>query len=180
MQHSHSVAESALNCRAVEKEDIETLLSLLVYFYGIHAQQAINYLDLGNVKFCYSRSTGRLRSIVQGSEELAFIRPSDFRLIPRLSMAIILQKVLPYPKSRVVVVNEIVDDILEGHTVFSKHVIGGDPTIRPGDEVLIVNEEDKLIGVGRALIGFEAMITAFMGPAVQIREKVRKDEKKGI
>ena len=170
-----------MNCKAVEREeDIETLLNLLIYFYGIHARQAINYLDLSSVKFCYSRSTGRLRSIVQGSEELAFIRPSDFRLIPRIAMAMILQKVLPYPKSRVVVINEIVDDILEGHTVFSKHVIGGDPAIRPGDEVLIVNEEDKLIGVGRALISFEAMITAFMGPAVQIREKVRKDEKKGI
>jgi predicted RNA-binding protein (TIGR00451 family) len=91
-------------------------------------------------------------------------------------MAKLLHRVIPYPKHRIVVINEVVEDILKGHTVFSRHVLEGDENIKPYDEVLIVNEDNKLIGVGKALISYDAIITALRGPAVQIREKVKNNE----
>ncbi len=108
------------------------------------------------------------------NEMFAFIRASDFRLIPHIPLAILLHKVIPFPKHRIVVINEIVPDIMGSHTIFSKHVIQGDENIKPFDEVLIVDEEDNLIGVGRAIISYEAMITSLRGPAVQVREKVER------
>jgi predicted RNA-binding protein (TIGR00451 family) len=163
-------------CKNVKPEDLDFLIELIDYFYGNDAHLIFKDLNLLNLKLCYSRGTGRLRAIAYGDEVLAFIRASDFRLIPRINMAKLLHRVIPYPKHRIVVINEVVEDILKGHTVFSRHVLEGDENIKPYDEVLIVNEDNKLIGVGKALISYDAIITALRGPAVQIREKVKNNE----
>lgn len=162
-------------CKATRLQDLEFLIELVDFFYGRNAHLIFRDLDLNNLRLCYSKATGRLRVIAYNNRVFAFIRASDFRLIPRIDMAILLHRVISYPRHRIVIVNEIAEDILErGHTVFSRHVLEGDENIKPFDEVLIVDENDKLIGVGRALISYEAIITALRGPAVQIREKVRK------
>jgi Prefoldin, molecular chaperone implicated in de novo protein folding, alpha subunit len=163
-------------CKSAKPQDLDFLIELVDYFYGRNAHLIFKDLDLNMLKLCYSKATGRLRAIVYGDEVFAFIRASDFRLIPRISMARLLHSVIPYPRHRIVVVNEIAEDVLEGHTVFSRHVLEGDESIKPFDEVLIVDENDRLIGIGRALISYEAIITALRGPAIRIREKVRERE----
>ncbi|MCC6055202.1 MAG: hypothetical protein LM583_00790, partial [Desulfurococcaceae archaeon] len=109
-------------CKNVKPEDLDFLIELIDYFYGNDAHLIFKDLNLLNLKLCYSRGTGRLRAIAYGDEVLAFIRASDFRLIPRINMAKLLHRVIPYPKHRIVVINEVVEDILKGHTVFSRHV----------------------------------------------------------
>ncbi|MEM0027266.1 MAG: PUA domain-containing protein [Ignisphaera sp.] len=160
-------------CRKPGISEVNLLTYLIVYFYGSAARKVVEDIDHCELAFCYSRKTGRLRSILYKNELFASIRASDFRLIPHIPLATLLYKSLPFPRHRVVIVNEIVPDVLESHTVFSKHVIYGDESIKPFDEVLIVDEEDNLVGLGRAIISYEAMITSLRGPAVQVREKVK-------
>jgi len=166
-----------VKCREANSADIRVLRDLIVYQYGAEAIKIFDYLDISRIKMCYSVNTKRLRGIVYNDKIFATVRASDFALIPHLSLGILLHKVLPYPKWRVVIINEIVDDLLnEGYTVFSRHIINGDSRIRPHDEVLVVNEDDELIAVGRALVDYETMITSVYGGAVQIREKVDRYE----
>lgn len=105
------------------------------------------------------------------------VRASDFYLVPHAALGILLHKVIPFPKRRVVVVNEMVEDILEGSSVFARHVIVADESIKPFEEVLVVDEDDKLICLGRVLLDYETMMTAIHGVAIQIREKIAKGVK---
>jgi len=59
--------------------------------------------------------------------------------------------------------------VAKGGTAFAKHVVGVDPDIRAGEEVLVVDEEGRLIATGRAVLSPEEMMTIRRGPAVLVR-----------
>jgi archaeosine-15-forming tRNA-guanine transglycosylase len=164
--------ESRFRCKKVSEEDLKRLELMLLYYFGRYAVDILKYLDVNKLEVCLSKTTSRPRAFLYCKNLFVSVRASDFHLIPHKPLAILLHRVLPFPKRRVVVVNEMTDDILKGHTVFAKHIILADETIRPFEEVLVVNEDDKLIGLGRALLDYETMITSTYGAAVQIREKV--------
>ena len=160
-----------LECVEPSEEEIKLLEGLVVYQYGLGSSKVFNEIERDLLRICYSKNTKRIRSVLYGDRLFITIRASDYMVIPHITFARYLHKALPYPYYRVVVVNEIVEDILNGYTVFSRHIIAGDPRIKPYDEVMIVNEEDRLIGVGKALLDYESMITSTRGAAIQIREK---------
>lgn len=60
------------------------------------------------------------------------------------------------------------------NTVFSVGVEDADPEIRPGDEVFILYQ-DKLVGVGKAVLRGEDMVLAGRGVAVNLRHYQRSD-----
>ncbi len=160
-----------LECVKLNEKILNILEKFVVYQYGLKASKIFDEVDRDLLRVCYSKNTKRIRCILYGNRMFITIRASDYMIIPHITFAKYLHKVLPYPYYRVVVLNEFVEDILNSYTVFSRHVIYGDPRIRPYDEVMIVDENDSLIGVGRTLLDYESMITATRGAAVQIREK---------
>lgn len=83
-----------------------------------------------------------------------------------------LQSVFDAPTHRLVVGEESEPFVRDGRNAFAKFVTAADDGVRPGDEVLVVNEEDTLFAVGRAeLSGAEA--EAFgSGVAVSVRNGV--------
>lgn len=168
--------EVQLKCRKVDEEDLERLRLMLIYHFGCNASKVLNYIDVDKVEICLSKTTLRPRAILYNRKLFATIRAFDSYLIPHTLLGILLHKVIPFPKRRVAIPNEIVEDVLEGHTVFAKHIILADEDIKPFEEVLVVSEDDKLISLGRALLDYETMITATYGVAVQIREKIKMVE----
>ncbi|TKX66474.1 PUA domain-containing protein [Halorubrum sp. GN12_10-3_MGM] len=63
----------------------------------------------------------------------------------------------PEPRHRMVVGEESEPFVREGRNAFAKFVTAADDGIRPGDEVLVVDESGAIFGVGRAeLSGAEA------------------------
>ncbi|WP_418280326.1 PUA domain-containing protein [Halorubrum sp. DTA98] len=87
-----------------------------------------------------------------------------------------LRTTVPALTHRIVVGEESEPFVREGRNAFAKFVTAADDGIRPGDEVLVVNDEDVLFGVGRAeLSGAEALAFA-SGVAVKIRSGVGTDE----
>jgi uncharacterized protein with predicted RNA binding PUA domain len=81
-----------------------------------------------------------------------------------------LNAALDRPDYRVVVGSESEPYVREGRNAFAKFVVEADPTIRPGDEVLVVHEDGDLLAVGRAELGGEAMLDFETGMAVKVRE----------
>jgi 7-cyano-7-deazaguanine tRNA-ribosyltransferase len=57
----------------------------------------------------------------------------------------------------------------KGRSVFAKFVLEADPELRPWEEVLVVDEEDELLAVGRALMNREEMLAFSVGQAVKVR-----------
>lgn len=160
-----------LECTKLSKSVLNLIKNLVIYQYGSESSKIFSEIDVDMLRVCYSKNTKRIRSILYGDNIFITIRASDYMVIPHITFAKYLHKALPYPCYRVVVLNEIVEEILNGYTVFAKHIISGDPRIKPYDEVMIVDERDNLIGVGRALLDYEGIITSFRGAAIQIREK---------
>jgi len=162
-----------LKCNRPTKFEWQILEHLIAYQFTGYAISALHELQHYDPKICRSKVTNKIRQVVIKDGIIAItIRASDHAVIPHISFAKLLHKHLPFPLYRVVVVNEMVSDIMNGWTVFARHVLLADDNIRPGDEVLIVDEQDKLLAIGRSILGHQEMLTAVRGPAVAIREKV--------
>ncbi len=123
----------------------------------------------GNVEFRFSR-TGRVRQILLGGERLATLRAQDGLLTLSIKGAEVLHRVLPAPRMRVTVNSEAAPFARGGKTVFARHVISVDPGIRSGDEVLVVDSQDKLLATGTARLSAIEMLSFQLGVAVDVRE----------
>ena len=122
-----------------------------------------------NCSFLLS-STGRIRQILLDNKRLATVRAQDGRLTLGIEGARRLHACLPAPRSRVGVAEEVADFIAGGKNVFAKHVVSADPEIRPGDEVLIVAGNDRLIACGTAVLAGSGMLAFNYGGAVKVRQ----------
>ncbi|ELZ28623.1 PUA domain-containing protein [Halorubrum distributum] len=81
-----------------------------------------------------------------------------------------IAEALPEPRHRMVVGEESEPFVREGRNAFAKFVTAADDGIRPGDEVLVVDESGAIFGVGRAeLSGVEAEALG-SGVAVKTRD----------
>ncbi|QCC51135.1 PUA domain-containing protein [Halapricum salinum] len=76
---------------------------------------------------------------------------------------------LDEPAYRVVVGDDSEPFVRDGKNVFAKFVQTVDPDVRPGDEVAVVHEDGDVLGVGRAELPAEDMLTFETGMAVFVR-----------
>lgn len=106
---------------------------------------------------------------------VATIRASDGIPIFALEGAKRLKK-LEFPKSRVVIKDdkEIEELIKNGKNLFAKFIENCNPNIRAGNEVLVVNKKDELLGYGRAALGAREMLSFKRGVAVETRFGFKK------
>lgn len=75
---------------------------------------------------------------------------------------------------RVIILTEVSEFIKKGRNVFAKHVVDADQEIRPYSEVLIVDEDDELLAVGKAIMNKKEMLTFQHGTAVKVRHGIKK------
>jgi predicted RNA-binding protein (TIGR00451 family) len=64
--------------------------------------------------------------------------------------------------------------VAEGRSVFAKHVTQVDLRLRAGDEVLVVDEADSLLAVGKAFLCPEEMLDLTRGVAVRTRHSIKQ------
>jgi len=134
-----------------------------------------------DVSLVFSRRTGRVRYVYLNGELLATLRPSDGLFSLTVKGA---ERLMETECSRGMVVKvqgEISPFIEKGRNVFAKHVISASDEIRPGEEVIVVNPENKILAVGKALLSGCEMKFFKRGVAVQVRrgsaEKAKKCNK---
>lgn len=133
-----------------------------------------DYFIPDNILVERSPSTYRIRIIYLDHKPLASLRAADYRLLLKIYGGIRLRRILNFPLLRVIVSNKYSSFIAEGGNVFAAHVIYADPEIRPYDEVIVVNEDDEVIAVGRALLPGYIMSFFGRGEAVRVREGIKE------
>lgn len=119
-----------------------------------------------------SRRTGRMRYVLSGKELVGTLRASDGFFIPTIEGGRALKRGLRFPKGRVIVLDEVAEFVKEGRSVFAKFVLNADPDLRPGDEALVVDRNDNLLGVGKILLNKDEMLAFSEGVAVKVRAGV--------
>jgi len=93
-----------------------------------------------------------------------------FFLNPCLALLYLALPNLALPAYRVTVHADAVPFVLKGKTLFAKHVIDVDPSIRAMDEVLLVDLENNLLITGQALLSAAEMKDFNRGAAVAVRK----------
>ena len=153
------------------KDDVKKLKAIADYQFGWGVGEA---LFKGNINVEKSKKTGKIRHIYDGKKLIVNMRASDSYLVLSKEGAKRLHGVASYPKNRVVVNKDSEPFALDGKSVFSKFVIECDENIRDRDEVLIVNEEDKLLAYGKSLLSAVEISNFQTGQAIKTRKGFKK------
>jgi len=128
-----------------------------------------------NVEIVYSRGTGRIRYVYIDGKRLVTLRPTDGLFSLSIEGARrIIDGVKP-PRMWVKVQKEATPFVIKGRSVFARHVTDADEEIRPQEEVIVVNEEDEVLAVGKAILTGREMKAFKRGVAVKVRRGVAEE-----
>ncbi|MFH0897623.1 MAG: PUA domain-containing protein [Candidatus Bathyarchaeota archaeon] len=124
------------------------------------------------VEISLSKRTGRIRHIYLNGVLIATLRPTDGLFSLTIDGAQRLRSLIKPSGLRVVVQGDVEKFAKEGKNIFARHVINADVEIRPGEEVIVTNEKDEVLAVGRALLTGKEMPSFKRGVAVKTRRGV--------
>lgn len=140
---------------------------MLDYEFGRGVASA---LPKDGLKFAYSRRSGRMKQVTHDGRLFATIRPSG-AIAPTLYGASVLAKSKKYLSNAVVVRDEAASFIKEGKSVFCKFVESAGKHVLPEGEVAILDSCGRVIGVGKAKLRGDFMLSFNSGVAVKVRGK---------
>ena len=126
-------------------------------------------------EFMLSR-TKRIRQITFERKRIATVHAKDGLLTLSMEGAQSIHSFLKAPRSRVVVNSDAAPFVLQGKNAFARHIIKADPGIRAMDEVLVVDEADKLLATGQAVLCEAEMKDFSRGAAVEVRSGADQDK----
>ncbi len=107
---------------------------------------------------------GRPRHVLLGGRVYLTLRPGDGLFSLTLESGVRVLEASEPPRYRVVVRGPE----FQG-SVLAPIVVSVDPNLRPGDEVLVVDEDDRLLGVGRLRVPPRALGSLRRGEVVRVR-----------
>lgn len=122
-------------------------------------------------------STKRVRQVLLDNERIATVRAKDGMLTLSIKGAEKLHGFIKYPGLRVVVNKDAAPFVAKGKTAFARHVVAVDPGIRAGEEVLVVDENDRLLATGKTVLSAIEMQAFEKGTAVDVRNGVETGDR---
>ena len=150
--------------------DFQRVIAIMDFQFGKGANQILENAEIEIIK---SKKTGKIRNIKRNGVHILSMRAHDGFFTLKIEGAKLLKNEFESPKLRVIVDDDSAEFNRTGKNVFSKFVIDCDDEIRPGDEVLIVDKDDILVAIGKALMNREEMIAFNNGVAVKVREGIK-------
>lgn len=134
------------------------------------------FCDLGLIHFERSPNTDKIRYVYHKNNLLLTLRPNNSLFTLSLYSAEMIIRNKSIPKLRVIVLNEISDYIRKGRNVFCKHVIEIDNDFRALDEVIVVNQDDELLAIGKLKLPISYVKSFSSGVAVNVRKGINKSK----
>jgi predicted RNA-binding protein (TIGR00451 family) len=130
------------------------------------------------VKIVYSKRTGKIRHIYLDEELLATLRPTNGLFLLTIKGAKQIMENVKKQRLWVKVPAEAEPFIGKGKSVFAKHVVDADSEIRPQEEVIVINEKNEVLAVGKAVLTGKEMKAFKRGVAVRVRRGIVEEVKK--
>jgi len=126
-----------------------------------------------NIRIERSKNTNKIRYIYYKNNLMLALRPTNgLFTLSLFSAKKIIENTQP-PRLRAIILTEVSDFIRKGRNVFCKHIVNIDNNLRTLDEVIVVNQKDELLGIGRLKIPIPYIKTFKTGVAVNIRKGVQ-------
>jgi uncharacterized protein with predicted RNA binding PUA domain len=145
-------------------------------------------LKLSDFAYEHSKKTGRLRYVLDPlSKKVLFSFRANGSIAPTIEGAKLLLGKRTFKKSSsssslslskrprftVTVLDGVSDFVANGKTVFCKHVVSCHKSLRPGEDVVVLNEKGSLLAVGKSVLPCELMKQFKRGVAVKVREGIK-------
>ena len=124
----------------------------------------------------YSRRTGRIKNIHIGKYLIATIR-TDGGLALTIFGAKELFKDKRFRQNCIIPSEEAVPFISNGRSLFCKNVEWCGSNVKAGSDVAVIDKNDRVIAIGRALFGSKLIMKYHNGVAVKIREGIKSTVK---
>jgi uncharacterized protein with predicted RNA binding PUA domain len=121
------------------------------------------------VKIVFSRRTRRIRYIYLDGKRLATMRPTDGMLSLSIRGARRILEDVASARCSVRVQDDVSKFIAEGGDVFAAHVVKADEEVRAKDEVIVLDGDENVLAVGRAMLSGGEMKAFKRGVAVKVR-----------
>ena len=128
-----------------------------------------------NVEIVYSKTTGRIRYLNLKGKRLATLRPTDGLLSLSITAARLIAEKAAFAKCFVTAQKDVSAFIADGGDVFAAHVVKADEAIGAKDEVIVVDDDNRVLAVGRALLSSMEMKAFKIGVAVKVRHGCAKE-----
>lgn len=139
------------------------------YLFGKGISQII---PADKLNFTFSKKTGKVRSVLLNDKLIATFRP-DGSIALTIHGAELLVKHPKFADNCITIKDEVKDFIAMGKSVFVKHVINCGDRIKPKSETVILDENGKVIAVGKALLSAKMMKHFKSGVAVKVRKGIK-------
>lgn len=128
-------------------------------------------LPLDKLEFIFSSKTKRLRKILLNDKLVATVRP-DGGLALTVFGAELLSKNDKFMENCLIIQDDAINYVSQGRSVFCKHVMKCGKRIKPGSEVVVLNNYGKVVAVGKAILSAKMIKKFKEGVAVKIRRGV--------
>lgn len=122
--------------------------------------------------FDYSRRTGRIKSF-SFENQLAGTLRTDGGIALTVSGAEILMKNPLFKVNCVIPIQEAIPFVSEGRSLYCKHVKWCGSNVKVGSDVVVIDDNDEILAVGRARIASNMMKELGAGVAVRIRQGIK-------
>jgi 7-cyano-7-deazaguanine tRNA-ribosyltransferase len=142
------------------------LRALLIHQWG---QNAGKIADLEDLQIVLSKSTGKIRHCKSNDEILFTVVPTTGLLTPTYRGGQELLRVGLDDTYKVIIDSDVSEFVAAGKSALAKFVKKAEANLKAGEEVLVLDEVQNLLGTGRAIVSGQEMIIFNRGVAVQIR-----------
>lgn len=151
-----------------EEYDADLLRAKAVsrYQFGTDATDA---LFKGKIELVVSRKTGKIRNVISDGEHVLSMRAGDGLYTLRKEGASRIVSEVPAPHMRVIVNDDAVPFVSEGRNVFCQFVTDCDEELRPMEEVIVTDKDDKVVATGRLMMIADEIRSFKKGVAVKVR-----------
>jgi 7-cyano-7-deazaguanine tRNA-ribosyltransferase len=151
-----------------EECDADMIRALAVsrHQFGIKSTDA---LFRGNIELVISKNTGKIRNVISDGEHILSMRAGDGLYTLRKEGADRIVSAVPAPFMRVKVADDAVPFVSEGRNVFCQFVTECDDDLRPMEEVIVTDANDKVIATGRMILVADEIRSFKRGVAVKVR-----------
>jgi len=150
---------------------IRILMVIADYQFGLGAGKALfNENIVKNLEIKYSRRTKRIRYALLNKVPYVSVRTSDGYLTLSINAAKNLLENYKELKNIIVVYNQFEEIVKKNKNVLVKYVKEVDKNLKAGSEVIVVNEDRKILGIGRVILNGEEILGLKRGSAVKLRK----------
>lgn len=161
------VIQELANLREADEDwTLRKLRAVLCCQWGIQPDLISNKLNLHSV---FSKATGKIRHVKRDDDILFTMVPTTGLLTPTFAGGEELLN-LKIPEQYIVTMqDDVAEFVAEGKSALAKFVLSAHHDLIAGEEVLVVDTHQNLLGTGRALLNGQEMTIFNRGAAVMIR-----------